>query len=124
MTRTRLVEPEDAVRLADLVRRNRSYLAPWEPLRPESYFTVEGQRDVVAQSLERYAGRVQVPCVILDEENEVVGRINLNNVVRAAFQSASVGYWVAEEATGRGLARGAVAEIVDLGFNAQGLHRL
>jgi [ribosomal protein S5]-alanine N-acetyltransferase len=122
--RTRLLEAADAVRLADLVQRSRAYLEPWEPVRPETYFTVDGQRDVVAQSLERYAEGAHVPYVILDDERQVVGRINLNNVVRGAFQSASVGYWLAEEASGRGLATAALAEMVQVGFNEQGLHRL
>jgi ribosomal-protein-alanine N-acetyltransferase len=124
VTRTRLLQPSDADRLADLVRHNRSYLAPWEPVRPESYFTLDGQREVVAESLERYGEGLQVPHVVLDDDGEVVGRINLNNVVRGAFQSASVGYWVAEEASGRGLATGAVAAMVQVAFMEQGLHRL
>jgi len=45
-----------------------------------------------------------------------VGRINLNNIVRGPFQSASVGYWLAEQAGGRGLATAAVAEMISVGF--------
>ena len=41
-----------------------------------------------------------------------------------AFQSASVGYWLAEDAGGRGLATAAVAEMVTVGFREEGLHRL
>jgi ribosomal-protein-alanine N-acetyltransferase len=124
MTTTRPLEPGDAPVLADLVARNRDFLAPWEPVRPEAYFTLEGQVDVIAESLERYADGTQVPRVILDESGAVVGRINLNNIVRGAFRSASVGYWVAQEAGGRGLAAAAVADMVAVGFELEGLHRL
>jgi ribosomal-protein-alanine N-acetyltransferase len=124
MSTTRLVEPGDAVVLADLVARNREFLAPWEPVRPEAYFTLEGQADVVTEALERYADGTQVPRVILDETGAVVGRINLNNIVRGVFLSASVGYWLAEEAGGRGLATAAVAEMVTVGFSVEHLHRL
>lgn len=124
MTRTRLVETGDAAALAGLVARNRDFLAPWEPVRPESYFTLAGQRGVVEESLRRYEEGAQLPHVILDDSGAVVGRINLNNVVRGAFQSASVGYWLAEEAGGHGLATQAVAEMVEIGFGAFGLHRL
>lgn len=124
MTTTRLLEPGDAPVLADLVTRNREFLAPWEPVRPEAYFTLDGQAKVIADSLERYAEGTQVPRVILDESEAVVGRINLNNVVRGAFQSASVGYWLAQEAGGRGLATAAVAHMVTVGFQLEGLHRL
>jgi len=124
VTTTRLLEPGDAPVLADLVTRNREFLAPWEPVRPEAYFTLDGQAEVIADSLERYAEGTQVPRVILDESEAVVGRINLNNVVRGAFQSASVGYWLAQEAGGRGLATAAVADMVTVGFQLEGLHRL
>jgi ribosomal-protein-alanine N-acetyltransferase len=124
MTTTRLVDLDDAAVLADLVVRNRDFLAPWEPVRPDSYFTVHGQVAVIAEALERFEDRTQVPRVILDETGQVVGRINLNNVVRGAFQSASVGYWLAEEAGGRGLATAAVADMVTLAFELEGLHRL
>jgi ribosomal-protein-alanine N-acetyltransferase len=124
MTTTRLVDLDDAAVLAGLVVRNRDFLAPWEPVRPDSYFTVHGQVAVIAEALERFEDRTQVPRVILDETGQVVGRINLNNVVRGAFQSASVGYWLAEEAGGRGLATAAVADMVTLAFELEGLHRL
>ena len=124
MTRIRLLEAADAAVLADVVQRNRGFLAPWEPVRPDSYFTLAGQEAAIAESLARCAAGALVPYAILDDAGLVVGRINLNNVVRGAFQSASVGYWLAEEAGGRGLATEAVAEAVAAGFGELGLHRL
>jgi ribosomal-protein-alanine N-acetyltransferase len=124
VTTTRLIEPDDAATLADLVQRSRAFLAPWEPTRPDHYFTVEGQRDVIADSLARYHAGTMLPHVILDGAGAVVGRINLNNIVRGPFQSASVGYWLAEHAGRRGLATAAVAELASIAFGEQGLHRL
>lgn len=124
MTRIRLLAAGDAAVLSDVVQRNRSFLAPWEPVRPDSYFTMDGQREAIAESLSRYEASAHVPYVILDGSGVVVGRINLNNVVRGAFQSASVGYWLAEEAGGRGFATEAVAEVVAAAFGELGLHRL
>ncbi len=121
---TRLLDVGDASVLADIVARNRDFLAPWEPTRQETYYTVSGQVDVITEALQRYEGGTQVPRVILDEVGVVVGRINLNNIVRGVFQSASVGYWLAEEAGGRGLATAAVAEMVAVGFQEEHLHRL
>ena len=54
MNVTRLVTPEDAPALAELVRVNREFLAPWEPIRSENYFTVDGQHDVIGADLEQY----------------------------------------------------------------------
>jgi ribosomal-protein-alanine N-acetyltransferase len=35
--------------------------------------------------------------VILNESGEFAGRINLNDIVRGAFHSANLGYWVSEK---------------------------
>ena len=116
MITTRLLEPGDAAVLAELVTRNRDFLAPWEPVRPDTYFSYDGQAEVISEALGRYEDGTQIPRVILDESSAVVGRINLNNIVRGPFQSASVGYWLAEQAGGRGLATAAVAEMISVGF--------
>jgi ribosomal-protein-alanine N-acetyltransferase len=57
-------------------------------------------------------------------EGRVVGRINVNNVVRGSFLSGDLGYWVAEAATGRGVATAAVSVMVRSAFGEDGLHRL
>jgi ribosomal-protein-alanine N-acetyltransferase len=121
---TRLLETGDAVALAAAVQRSRAHLEPWDPVRPDSYYTLEGQQEAIVDALARYAAGTMVPHVVLDEQGEVVGRINLNNIVRGPFQSASVGYWLAVDATGRGLATAAVEALVTVAFADQGLHRL
>jgi [ribosomal protein S5]-alanine N-acetyltransferase len=54
----------------------------------------------------------------------MAGRITLNNIVRGAFQSCDLGYWVSEAANSRGLATGAVREMTRLAFSELGLHRI
>jgi ribosomal-protein-alanine N-acetyltransferase len=124
MSHLRPLDIGHAERLAELVTRSREFLAPWEPVRPDSYFTVAGQREAVAQSLKARATGLMEPFVIVDDDGLVVGRINLNNIVRGPFQSASTGYWLDQQATGQGLATMAVGELVELAFGALGLHRV
>jgi [ribosomal protein S5]-alanine N-acetyltransferase len=61
---------------------------------------------------------------VLDDDGAVIGRITLNNVVRGAFQSCSVGYFVRSAANGRGHASAAVREMLRLAFDELGLHRV
>jgi len=112
---------DDAGALTELVQRNRAFLDPWEPVRPEEYFTLDGQREAVEYGLSRQADGAGYSQVILDETGAVAGRINLNNIVRGPFQSASVG---SEDAGGRGLATRAVVEMVGIAFGRLGLHRV
>jgi ribosomal-protein-alanine N-acetyltransferase len=121
MRLTRLITPEDAPVLAELLRANRDFLAPWEPVRSENYFTVAGQRAVAVRALARYEQGLTVPRVILDEAGQVAGRVNL---VRGAFQSASLGYWLSAAANGRGLATAAVRDMIRVAFGELGLHRV
>ncbi len=124
MRRTRLVEAADAPVLADLVIRNREFLARYEPLREADYFTEQHQRSLVEDQLVRHAEGRLLPHVILDDSGSVVGRITLSDTVRGPFQSSNLGYWVAQDAGGRGLAQSAVQEVARLAFEELGLHRL
>jgi ribosomal-protein-alanine N-acetyltransferase len=71
---------------------------------------------------ESRAGRSLPFAVVLD--GSLVGQITVANVVRGAFHSASVGYWVARDAAGRGIMPTALALVVDHCFTEVGLHRV
>lgn len=119
----RLVRAGDAAALTALVLRNREALAPWEPLHPDDYFTEAGQHRVLVRALARQAHDEQHPFVVL-VDGRPVGRVNLNDVVRGAFQNAHLGYWVDVEQQGRGVATAAVRAVLAVAFDQLGLHRV
>jgi ribosomal-protein-alanine N-acetyltransferase len=119
----RLIEDDDADAIAEAYRRNRQHLAPWEPERSEAFFTASHQSSVVTTQLEHYAAGTGLPLVLVAED-EIVGRVNLSNIVRGAFQSASVGYWVDGAHTGRGLASAAIEALIAYSRDELALHRL
>ncbi len=124
MSIVRLITLDDAPALARLARENRDFLAPWEPLRGEHWFTADGQCEAVAKALAEHARGTGLPYVILDDSKHVVGRVTLNGITRGALQSCSVGYWVSRHANGRGLATTALAALVRIAFDDLGLHRV
>ena len=124
MSATRLVTLADAAALAELYSANRDFLAPWEPVRNDDFYTVEGQHVVIDGALARHAQGTALPHVIVDGSGRMVGRITLHNIVRGAFQSCDLGYWVSAAANGRGLATGAVREMIGVAFSRLGLHRI
>jgi ribosomal-protein-alanine N-acetyltransferase len=121
---TRLVTLGDVPLLTELLRVNRDFLAPWEPVQDEAYFTVAGQRTVIADALARHEQGLTLPHVILGESGQIVGRIYLNGIVRGPFQSCSLSYWVSATENGRGLATAAVRHIIGVAFGELGLHRV
>ena len=124
MTFCRLITPNDAPVLAELQRANRAFLAPWEPARSDRYFTEAGQRAAIEDALAEYRQGRNLPYVIINDGAGIVGRITLNGIVRGVFQSCSVGYWVSQSVTGRGVATAALREIIGVAFGELGLHRI
>jgi len=119
----RLLTEDDAGPLAGLLTANREFFAPYDPPHEEDYYIPSGQHRIVTQLLARHEQGTTVPYGIL-EDGELVGRITVNDIVRGAFQSAHLGYWVDQARGGRGVATAAVAAVIDLAFGEAGLHRL
>ncbi|MFD4946958.1 GNAT family N-acetyltransferase [Streptomyces sp. NPDC058239] len=122
--RLRPVTPADAASLAVALTRSRAYMQPWEPVRPDTFYTEQGQRERLAGILaDRDAGRV-MPWVLADEQDRVVGAFNLNGIVLGPFRSGVLGYWVDVEYAGRGLATAAVERICESARDELSLHRV
>jgi len=112
----RPLAPTDAGELAALRVENREFLAPFEPLRNDRFFTFDGQREWIEHG-------TSAAFAIL-AENRIAGTVTISNVVHGPFHSATLGYWVAERLGGRGLATRAIGEVVEMTFGELGLHRL
>jgi len=119
----RLVRESDAAPLAALYRANREYLAPFEPDREESFFTTAGQARRLAAVLAEHGQGRAYPYVI-EVAGRPAGRITVSNVVRGPFCSGSMGYWVAADAAGHGVATRAVDHVLGECFAGHGLHRV
>lgn len=128
--RLRPLRLEDAEDLARLEARNRRHLLQGAPARGEDWATPPGQRASIAQLLAQYDAGTCVPMVILLDDDgggspgRLVGRITLQQIVRGPAQWASVGYWIDEAETGRGIVTHALRQMVDVAFEGLGLHRL
>ncbi|MFT2014978.1 GNAT family N-acetyltransferase [Streptomyces sp. 796.1] len=115
--------PADAPALAAALRRNREHLRPWEPQRPDDFFTTEGQLVRLQQQvLERHSGR-EFGWLLVDG-TEIAGSMTLTGIVRGPFQNASLGYWIAADRIGRGLATAAVRAVCAAADHRLALHRV
>ena len=119
----RIATLDDAAGLADAYIRSWDHLKPWEPDRPETWFTPAGQREKLTASLAKYKDGRTVPWV-LTEGDRIVGAITLNDVVPGPFRSASLGYWLAIDAVGRGLVTRAVETVAEIADTELKLHRI
>lgn len=113
----------DASALAAAYTRNRDHLAPYEPRRREDFFTADAQRESIGAALDSQAHRRSAGWLIFDDDL-VVGRMNLNNLVYGVLRSADLGYWVDRDVAGRGLATAAVEYVCTAAGRDLGLHRV
>ncbi|HEY1331213.1 MAG TPA: GNAT family protein [Actinomycetota bacterium] len=115
----------DARAVLELYLRNREFLAPFDPIRPESFYTAEGQAvDAARAEADREADRGYGFVIVEESTGDAVGRISLSNVVRGAWDNATLGYFVDGERNGRGYATQAVRQVVGFAFSNAGLHRV
>jgi len=108
-------------------RRNEDWLLKWEPAR-------SAQAPDPVNDRQAFASR----CAARDRERqlgtgfgfglfvggEFAGEVNVNNVVRGAFQSAHVGYWIDQTRAGNSYMSEAVVVLCRYMFEQVGLHRL
>ncbi|MEU4061293.1 GNAT family protein [Streptomyces wedmorensis] len=113
--RVRVAGAGDAGELAAALVRNRRYMRPREPYRAEGYYTAEAQAERLADGAARWFA--------VDGER-IVGAAILSGIVLGPLCSASLGYWVAEAYTGRGVASALVAEVCRAAREELGLHRI
>lgn len=121
---------DDAEAWSQVRRANEQWLSPWE--------ASPGGRwaDLNSPTAFRYLYREQrraarrgesmpfAVCLIEDGRERYVGHLSLSNIVRRAFCSAHVGYWVDSRVAGRGIIPTALALAVDHAFQFAGLHRV
>jgi ribosomal-protein-alanine N-acetyltransferase len=119
----RVLRRSDAGPLADAYQRNREHLAPWEPLRSDDFFTVDGQAASIESKLGYIDAGSDVPWVLV-EGSRVVGVMNLSGIVRGPFLSGHLGYWVDKDMTGQGIGSAAVEFAVEAARTELGLHRI
>lgn len=120
----------DATAWTDVRVRNEEWLSPWEGRPATQPFAPWAERHngaVFAAMLrnarkEARAGRSLPLAVTYD--GRLAGQITASTIVRGAFDSCAVGYWVDSAIAGRGVLTTALAMLVDHCFDTVGLHRV
>ncbi|WP_319458904.1 GNAT family protein [Micromonospora sp. RTP1Z1] len=113
----------DAPALLDAYIRSREHLRPFDPVRPDSFWTLAGQQSRLDTMMQQQKEGRLLACAML-RDGRVLGCATLNTIVFGPFCSASLGYWVEPAEVGRGLASAAVAALCRIADEELGLHRI
>jgi len=124
-TYIRRLNESDAASMLALRERNRDFLEPWEPLRQPEYFTLALQQLEIRHSDQQWSLEGGFAFGIFEvASDELVGRVALSNIVRGAWQNATLGYFVGREFNGRGHCTNAVALVLEFAYETARLHRV
>lgn len=118
--------PEEGQAVLDFALANREFLAPWESLRNEEYYTLATQQRML-QDLQLMQERGQAYRFWLTKHEEpgtVIGCVALSNIVHGAFQSCHLGYMLAEAELHKGYMTEAVQAAIRYAFDTLKLHRI
>ena len=113
----RPITADDCGALVHAVNRSRSLHGSWvaPPTTPEAFVA--------------YVDRISQPthvglAIIEQQTGEIVGVVNINEIVRGLFQSAYLGYYALEPWSGKGLMREGMKMAIRYVFTVLKLHRL
>jgi ribosomal-protein-alanine N-acetyltransferase len=119
--------PQDFNAWSEVRRRNGEWLTQWEPMRLPHHPDPETNREVFSarcgsRDRERLAGSQYAFGIFVD--GTFAGELNLNNIVRGAMQSATIGYWIDRARAGRSLMSESIVVLMQFAFEELNLHRL
>ena len=111
----RCVRLRDARPMEKALGDNRAWLSPWEAttplIRPNSFDARSSIRGLLQAAKQGTA----LPLVLINDY-ELVGQLNVSQITYGSLSSATLGYWVVESVAGRGIAPVAVAMATDYLF--------
>lgn len=120
-----ILQRSHAKELLEYRRRNFAYHQPYSPAMDERDLQLAEQEALIASYFERATRDQGYHFGVFHRQGgRLIGQLNLNNVVRGAFQNAYVGYSMDEGETGRGLMSEALGIACEVAFSVIGLHRL
>jgi [ribosomal protein S5]-alanine N-acetyltransferase len=119
--------PPDFSAWSEVRSRNHDWLTVWEPLRSPLHLDPAHDREAFSarcatRDRERQTGSAYAFGLFVD--NALAGEVNVNNVVRGAMQSGTIGYWIDQRHAGHGYVAEGVVAIARYAFDELHLHRL
>ena len=107
----------------DVNIRNKKHLEPFEPLRDNSFYTYEVQKNILSDSYRQFLNGTAVDLGIF-KDDYLIGKLKLSNIVYGIFKSGILGYSIDKDEQGKGYMKEAVNLVVNYAFEDLDLHRV
>ena len=119
----RNLTPGDAGDLLQYYKKNKKHLAPFEPSRDLSFYTLESQINLLNESYKQLLNGTNIELGIF-KNDKLIGKLKLSNIVYGSLKSGVLGYSIDEDEQGKGYMKESVKLFLDYAFNECELHRV
>ncbi|MBU3187926.1 GNAT family N-acetyltransferase [Clostridium estertheticum] len=119
----RALTPGDAQEVLGFHLRNRKYLSCFEPVRDETFYTLDNQKRTLTEGYKQFLNGSGVNFGIY-KAKKLIGKIRISNIVIGVFKNAFIGYSMDEEEQNKGYMKEAVKLAVTYAFEELELHRV
>lgn len=115
----------DAKRMLEIRINNFEYFRPWDPPLPSRYFTIEGQLEIIQEFRHaRSQGSAQGYGIFVQDNDLLIGRVALRNLLRGSLQSGTLGYFIDQKYANCGYTTEAGLLLMAHAYNDLKLHRI
>ncbi len=113
----------DAKEILEYYKKNKIHLAPFEPVRDESFYTIETQKKLLNKSYKEFLNGTAIDLGIFKDE-KIIGKIKLSGIVHGSYRNGTIGYSIDEDEQSKGYMTESVKLLVKYAFSECELHRV
>jgi ribosomal-protein-alanine N-acetyltransferase len=118
-------DPGHALDLLQYYRTNSDHLRPWEPLRPDDFYTLPKLKQTLIFRVQEMEKGNSIHLLLTCRKTGLLkGECNFTNIVRGPFQACYLGFSIAQDAQGKGLMHEALSTAINFIFSAYSLNRI
>lgn len=105
---------------------NREFFDPLEAAKPENFYTLEFQEDLLRAELNMFLSGKSVRFFVFSDEqpDKIIGTISFLHIRKGAFMSGIIGYKVHKDYLRQGIAYHSISLALDAITSEMGLHRI
>lgn len=124
MIRIELLDKSYSEKLFNFEKENRDYFKSIGLPRKDAYYEYQSFIKIINELVEEQSQGFHYMYLVIDEQENIVGRINLTNVVQGPLKKAELGYRVGKGYQEKGYATKAIKLITEKAYKEHMLHRL
>ena len=120
------ISPSQAANVLDFYVENKVFFEPYEPLRPNYFYTKQHQRQLLRWDRQGLTESSMIRFWMYKKEDptKLIGSISLSNIIRGVFQSCYLGYKIDHLHLRQGYMEEALIQVIEYAFNHLELHRI